>query len=75
MQKTMKLERLPRSARQELFDFYDFLVQKYAPTPKRNAKSTVAEAVRRQRLQRIFDESQGKLPDGYRFDRNEAHDR
>ena len=75
MSKTMELERLPRSARRELLDFYDFLIQKYVGKPKRIGKTTTAESARRQRLQLIFDESQGKLPQGYRFSRNEAHER
>jgi hypothetical protein len=75
MQKTMEIERLPRSARRELFDFYDFLVHKYVATPKRASKITATESARRLRLQRIFDESRGKLPQGYKFGRDEAHER
>ena len=75
MQKTMEIDRLPRSARKELLDFYDFLIQKYVAKPKRAGKTAATESARRLRLQRIFDESQGKLPQDYRFNRDEAHDR
>ncbi len=75
MQKTMEIERLPRSARRELFDFYDFLIHKYVAKPKRTDRTTTTESARHLRLQRIFDESQGKLPQDYRFNRDEAHER
>jgi hypothetical protein len=76
MPKTIELERLPQAARQELFDFYDFLMQKYAAAPKRipqAAKET--RSARSLRLNKLFDESMGKLPQDYRFNRDDAHER
>lgn len=75
MSKAMELERLPRSARRELLDFYDFLIQKYVATPHTAEKIATVKSSRRQRLQRIYEESQGKLPQDYRFNRDEAHER
>ena len=75
MQRTMEIERLPRSARRELLDFYDFLVHKYVIKPKPTDRATTTKSARHLRLQQIFDESQGKLPEDYRFNRDEAHER
>lgn len=75
MQKTMEIDRLPRSARKELLDFYDFLIQKYVAKPKHADKTAATESARRLRLQCIFDESQGKLPKDYHVNRDEAHER
>ena len=43
MSKTMEIDQLPRSARRELLDFYDFLVQKYVHTPKHASKVSTSD--------------------------------
>jgi hypothetical protein len=73
MQKTIQIESLPSRARRELMDFYEFLLQKYAAPLKRSRKPLASE--RMKRLQRIFEDSHGTLPKGYRFNRDEAHER
>jgi hypothetical protein len=73
MQKTILIESLPSSARRELMDFYEFLLQKYAASSKSTRKPHSSE--RMKRLQRIFEDSHGTLPKGYRFNREEAHER
>lgn len=64
------LEKLPRSARNELLDFYEFLSAKY--TGKKKSVSHAEEA-------RLFCERARRrsfvLPGDYRFDRDEIHER
>lgn len=73
MQKTIQIESLPSRARRELMNFYEFLLQKYAAPLERSRKPLSSE--RMKRLQRIFKYSHGTLPKGYRFNRDEAHER
>jgi Protein of unknown function (DUF2281) len=75
MSKTMEIDQLPRSARRELLDFYDFLVQKYVHTPKHASKVSTSEIDRQNKLQKIYDESHGQLPEEYKFNREEANER
>ena len=70
MQKTIQIESLPSPARRELMDF---LLQKYAAPLKRSRKPLASE--RMKLLQRIFEDSHGTLPKGYRFNQDEAHER
>ena len=73
MQKTIQIENLPTPARRELMDFYEFLLQKYAAPLKNKRKLQSPEKIKR--LKRIFEDSHGTLPKGYRFNREEAHER
>lgn len=63
----LDLSALPEQARREVNDFYQFMAKKYVKQKKSSSRN--------QRLQWIFDESHGVLPDGYRFNRDEAHER
>lgn len=69
--KAIQLDRLPGAARNELYDFYEFLVQKYAGSQKRqragkDAKAAFFDSVKKHTL---------TLPAGYSFDRDEIHER
>lgn len=71
MAKAIEIDRLPESARNELYDFYEFLVQKYASAlskshPDRETKERFFKNV----TSHAF-----SLPTDYTFDRNELHER
>lgn len=59
------LEVLPEEARKELIDFYGYLISKY----KRRAKRA------KKKLKEILSGPVGILPDNYKFNREEAHER
>ena len=61
----INLEILPEEARKELMDYYDYLINKYT---KRLGKST-------KKLKKALSKPVGILPENYRFNREEAHDR
>ncbi len=61
-EKVINLEVLPEDAQRELIDFYEYLVKKYG---KRESLE----------LTDIYKKYSVELPEGYRFDRNEAHER
>jgi hypothetical protein len=56
---------LPEEARKELIDFYEYLISKY----KRGARRA------KKRLKEILSNPIGILPDNYKFNREEAHER
>jgi hypothetical protein len=60
---------LPDIAKNELIEFYEFLVFKYRQKPK----SQLDE--KRVILSTIFQEADGKLPSEYKFNREEIHER
>jgi len=59
------LEVLPEEARKELIDFYEYLISKYKRRAKRAKKG----------LKEILSGPVGILPDNYKFNREEAHER
>ena len=63
-QKYLDLEILPERARKELLDFYEYLLAKY--------KKDKGE---KEKLKRILSNPVGILPEEYKFDREEAHER
>jgi len=64
--KEIDLEILPKEVRIELVDFYEYLITKY----KKHKK-----VEKRERLQKILSNPKGILSKGYKFDREEAHER
>ena len=62
------LSGLTDEARRELLDFFEFLKSKYKT---KESEQTSKE----KRLLKIFKESKGVLPQEYKFNREEAHDR
>ncbi|MBX6423468.1 hypothetical protein [Thermosulfurimonas sp. F29] len=63
-EKDFDLGILPEEAKKELIDFYQFLIFKYG---KRVNKV--------EELKKLFTKPKGKLPQDYRFDREEVHAR
>ena len=59
------LEVLPKEAKNELIDFYEYLVSKYKRGTRRAKK----------RLEDVLFNPIGILPDNYKFNREEAHER
>ena len=76
-QQALNLERLPEHARNELIDFYSFLVKKYGrATTHGNATSGKAGMI--DTKARFFEEVAAHpviLPTDYHFDRDELHER
>ena len=71
MAKTIHIERLPEPARNELYDFYEFLVKKYVPVLTKTSSDREAKKLFFQNVtSRAF-----PLPANYTFDRNELHER
>jgi hypothetical protein len=71
MTRAIRIERLPETARNELYDFYEFLVQKYAPIlSKPNTDREKKDRFLHNVTSRTF-----SLPADYTFDRNELHER
>jgi len=64
-EREIDLEVLPEEARKELIDFYEYLISKYKRRAKRAEK----------RLKEILSNPIGVLPDNYKFNREEAHER
>jgi hypothetical protein len=65
------LNTLPRAARTELLDFYEFLRSKYGTVAARPTTKTDA-------AKRLCDRASARairLPADYRFDRDEIHER
>jgi hypothetical protein len=59
---------LPERAQQELITFYEFLIFKYQGEPR-------SQRERRTILTSIFQEANGKLPENYKFNWEELHER
>ncbi len=71
MAKAIQIERLPEPARNELYDFYEFLVKKYVPVLTKSGSDRVAKkAFFNNVTSRAF-----TLPANFTFDRNELHER
>lgn len=71
MAKAIQIERLPESARNELYDFYEFLVKKYVPALSKSGSTREAkEAFFNNVTSRAF-----SLPADYKFDRDQLHER
>jgi hypothetical protein len=70
-QKQLDLEILPKEAKKELLDFYEYLLNKYGRAKK--------EKVTMEKRKLQFFESVKKhsfvLPENYRFNREELHER
>lgn len=64
------LNMLPRAARAELLDFYEFLRGKYGAITKPHQKAARAKQVCDRASARSL-----KLPADYHFDRDELHER
>lgn len=64
-------ERLPENVRNELFDFYEYLVRKYVKSYNRSKAGSLAKEKFFQKVaSRSF-----SLPTDYTFDRYEIHER
>ncbi|MDL1971265.1 MAG: DUF2281 domain-containing protein [Candidatus Desulfofervidaceae bacterium] len=63
-QRYLDLEILPERARKELLDFYEYLLTKYKKDKEK-----------KERLKRTLSNPVGILPEEYKFDREEAHER
>ncbi len=71
MAKAIQIERLPEPARNELYDFYEFLVKKYVPVLTKTSSGREAKKLFFKNVtSRAF-----SLPANYTFDRNELHER
>ncbi|MBC7962924.1 MAG: DUF2281 domain-containing protein [Steroidobacteraceae bacterium] len=71
MAKAIEIDRLPESARNELYDFYEFLVKKYAPVLSKSRSDREAK----EHFFRNVTSHAFSLPADYTFDRNELHER
>ena len=77
MQNDINIELLPEEARKLLIEFYEFLLNRY-----KEKKEVLAKIEDKKRdfnkqkvLKKILSEPVGILPEGYKFDREEAHER
>jgi hypothetical protein len=72
MQKTydIELDVLPETAKKELLDFYEYLVVKYSKKRK-----DVTLASKKKAFFSSIKEHQFRLPAGYKFNRDEIHER
>ncbi|RMA93330.1 hypothetical protein [Hydrogenothermus marinus] len=57
------LEKLSEEARKSLIDFYEYLIDKYKKEEKKI------------KLIKLFENIEGVLPENYKFNREEIHDR
>jgi len=68
---------LPKEKKRELLDFYEYLVHRYGKSKTKSKESIRASAVAKKKA--LFFESADrhsfKLPKGYRFNREELHER
>ncbi len=71
MAKAIQIDRLPESARNELYDFYEFLMSKYTPSVKRSRSVNGTKTAFFRKVSTLS----FTLPSNYRFDRNELHER
>jgi hypothetical protein len=71
MAKALHIDRLPEAARNELYDFYEFLMKKYAP----NVRTPRTTAGARSDFFSKVDSHSFTLPADYHFDRDELHER
>lgn len=67
--------KLPEIARQELLDFYEFLLKKYQKETVTLSDHALSMAERRKILRAMFQEIHGKLPPDYTLDRETLHER
>lgn len=70
-EKQLDLERLPEGARRELFDFYGYLLNKYG----RGKKEKVAMEKRKTHFFESVKKHSFTLPENYKFNREELHER
>ena len=66
--KQLKIDNLPAEAQRELFDFFEFLSAKY------NKQKASSEKSKKTFMQLVAKHS-FKLPDGYKFSRDEIYER
>lgn len=66
--KQLKIDNLPAEAQRELFDFFEFLSAKY------NKQTASSEKSKKEFMQLVAKHS-FKLPDGYKFSRDEIYER
>ncbi len=71
----LDLFRLPETARQELLDFYEFLLKKYSKEATVLSNQPLSMAERRKILRAMFQKIQGQLPPDYKLDREALHER
>ncbi|WP_456325323.1 hypothetical protein [Desulfonauticus submarinus] len=64
----LNIEVLPDEAKEMLIEFYEFLLKKYSI--KKNEDNNKKNV-----LKEILSNPIGTLPDGYKFNREEAHER
>ncbi len=69
--KRVNFERLPEDARKELMNFYEYLLAKHGKAQGR----VIASQKRRERFFESVKNHTFNLPRGYRFDREEIHER
>lgn len=67
--------KLPEIARQELWDFYEFLLKKYQKETATSSDQILTATERRKILRAMFQEIHGKLPPDYKLDRETLHER
>ncbi|MEJ5310174.1 MAG: DUF2281 domain-containing protein [Anaerolineae bacterium] len=67
--------KLPEIARQELLDFYEFLLKKYSKEAATSSNQALSVAERRKILRAMFQEIHGELPPDYKLDREALHER
>lgn len=67
--------KLPEIARQELLDFYEFLLKKYSKETATSSNQALSVAERRKILRTMFHEIHGELPVDYKLDREALHER
>jgi len=66
--KQLKIDNLPAEAQRELFDFFEFLSAKYS-------KQTTSSEKNKKTFMQLVAKHSFKLPDGYKFSRDEIYER
>jgi hypothetical protein len=66
--KQLNIDKLPADARRELFDFFEFLSAKYK-------KQAASSEKNKKTFMQLVAKHAFKLPDGYKFSRDEIYER
>jgi hypothetical protein len=66
--KQLKIDSLPAEAQRELFDFFEFLSAKYK-------KQVASSEKNKKTFMQLVAKHAFKLPDGYKFNRDEIYER
>ena len=82
---SLDIDILPEEARKLLLEFYEFLLKKYNIETHNNIEKVLAKEMKfntkswridkQKALKRILSEPIGILPEGYKFNREEVHER